>query len=89
VVFTVKKGLIALAVCVLSLSMLFLGGCGETQEDADQLEKVTVILDWTPNTNHTGVYVAQKMGYYKEEGLDVEITQPGEGGAAQLIAAAM
>jgi ABC-type nitrate/sulfonate/bicarbonate transport system substrate-binding protein len=87
VVFTVKKGLIALAVCVLSLSMLFLGGCGETQEDADQLEKVTVILDWTPNTNHTGVYVAQKMGYYKEEGLDVEITQPGEGGAAQLIAA--
>ncbi|HHV35767.1 MAG TPA: ABC transporter substrate-binding protein, partial [Syntrophomonadaceae bacterium] len=67
--------------------MLFLGGCGEPQESADQLEKVTVILDWTPNTNHTGVYVAQEMGYYKEEGLDVEITQPGEGGTAQLIAA--
>ena len=82
-----KKRLIAIAVCVLSLSMLFLGGCGEPQESADQLEKVTVILDWTPNTNHTGVYVAQEMGYYKEEGLDVEITQPGEGGTAQLIAA--
>lgn len=82
-----KKRFIAIAVCVLSLSMLFLGGCGESQESADQLEKVTVILDWTPNTNHTGVYVAQKLGYYKEEGLDVEITQPGEGGVAQLVAA--
>ena len=30
-------------------------------------------LDWTPNTNHTGIYVAQQKGWYKDEGLDVKI----------------
>ena len=43
--------------------------------DADQLEKVTVILDYVANTNHTGMYVALDQGYYKEAGLDVEIIQ--------------
>ena len=41
--------------------------------DVDQLEKVTVILDYVANTNHTGMYVALDQGYYKEAGLDVEI----------------
>ncbi|OGX68518.1 MAG: ABC transporter substrate-binding protein [Paenibacillus sp. RIFOXYA1_FULL_44_5] len=50
------------------------------------LTKVTVVLDWTPNTNHTGLYVAQEKGYYKEEGLDVEIVQPGKSTAEQLVA---
>ncbi len=82
-----KKGFMALFICVVIFSLLLLGGCGDSREDPAQLEKVTVVLDWTPNTNHTGVYVAQQLGYYKEEGLEVEITQPGEGGVSQLIAA--
>lgn len=52
-----------------------------------ELKKITVVLDWVPNTNHTGIYVAREKGYYKEEGFDVEIVQPTEGGAADLIAA--
>ncbi|HBF6085951.1 TPA: ABC transporter substrate-binding protein, partial [Clostridioides difficile] len=44
-------------------------------------KKVTMVLDWTPNTNHTGLFVALDKGYYKEEGLDVEIVQPPESGA--------
>lgn len=35
--------------------------------------RVTFALDWAPNTNHTGVYVAQELGYFEEAGLDVEI----------------
>lgn len=50
------------------------------------LEKVTFVLDWTPNTNHTGLYVAQKMGFFEEEGLDVKIVQPPEDGAVVLVA---
>ena len=42
--------------------------------------KVTVMLDWTPNTNHTGLFVAQEKGWYREQGLQVEIVQPGQGG---------
>lgn len=61
---------------------------GATQGvDANQPpEKVVVTLDWYPNTNHTGLYVAKEKGYYKEEGLDVEIIQPGENSADQLVA---
>lgn len=37
------------------------------------MEKLKVILDWFPNTNHTGFLLAQKRGWFKEAGLDVEI----------------
>jgi ABC-type nitrate/sulfonate/bicarbonate transport system substrate-binding protein len=47
---------------------------------------VTVILDWTPNTNHSGVYVAEANGWYDEAGLNVEIIQPGEQGGLPALA---
>ena len=82
------KKFLFVAVLLSSLLLLLLG-CDNAKESGQEkdLKKVTVLLDWTPNTNHTGVYVAQKRGYYKEQGLDVEIVQPSEGGAAQLVAA--
>ncbi len=59
----------------------------EAAEPAKELTKVTVVLDWVPNTNHTGLYAAKANGFYEEAGLDVEIIQPTEGGTASLIAA--
>lgn len=55
-------------------------------EGTDSPEKITVVLDWTPNTNHTGLYVAQEKGYFQEAGLEVEIVQPPEDGAEVLVA---
>jgi len=52
------------------------------------MQEITVLLDWVPNTNHTGLYVAIEKGFYKQEGLEVNIIQPSEGGSAGLIAAA-
>ncbi|MBP3878619.1 MAG: ABC transporter substrate-binding protein [Lachnospiraceae bacterium] len=49
-------------------------------------DSITVCLDWTPNTNHTGLYAAQALGYYEEAGLDVSIVQPPENGAALMCA---
>jgi len=49
-------------------------------------EDVTVILDYVPNTNHTGMYVAAHNGYYAEEGLNVQIIEPTEGATATLVA---
>lgn len=54
---------------------------------AEGAEKLTVCLDWTPNTNHTGVYAALGLGYYEEAGLDVEVVQPPEDGAILMCAA--
>lgn len=75
---------------------LLLVGCGKDVENKDstkggeeqneKLKKVSVVLDWTPNTNHTGLYVAKEKGYFADEGLDVEIIMPGEAGADQLTA---
>ncbi len=59
----------------------------ETNPEKQPDQKVTVMLDWFPNTNHTGLYAALENGYYKEQRLDVEIVQPGEGGTAGQIVA--
>lgn len=48
--------------------------------------KVRILLDWVPNTNHTGLYVARELGYYASEGIEAEILQPSEGGSADLVA---
>ena len=37
------------------------------------MDKLKVVLDWFPNTNHTGYLLAQKRGWFREAGLDVEI----------------
>lgn len=49
--------------------------------------KIEIVLDWTPNTNHTGLFVAKEKGYFDEYGLNVEIVQPPEGSTTQLIGA--
>jgi len=78
-------------ILLLALAMLVLAGCGSAggQSTAAQPEKtkITFVLDWTPNTNHTGVYVAQAKGFYEEAGLDVTIVQPPEDGATALVGA--
>lgn len=51
----------------------------------DQTE-ITVALDWVPNTNHTGLYVALEKGYYQETNLNVNIIQPAEDSAIPLVA---
>lgn len=43
--------------------------------DGQQLQTITFVLDWTPNTNHTGIYVADKLGYFKEAGIQIDIQQ--------------
>ncbi|MGB6118562.1 MAG: ABC transporter substrate-binding protein [Mesorhizobium sp.] len=53
---------------------------------AQASEKVSVALDWTPNTNHVGLFVARDKGFYKEAGLDVEILPYADTAASTLVA---
>lgn len=80
-----------LYIVVLAVSLVFgLAACGNSDDknraDGKDLEKITFVLDWTPNTNHTGLYVAQEKGFFEEAGLEVEIQQPPEDGAEVLVA---
>lgn len=47
---------------------------------------VSFALDWTPNTNHVGIYVAQALGYYEEAGLDVTILPFSDTSSSMLVA---
>ena len=82
-----KKRIIAiLLVMILTLGLVACGGSeSEEQGYGDEMTKLTFVLDWTPNTNHTGLYVAEAKGYFEEAGLEVEIVQPPEGGAELLV----
>ncbi len=87
------KRKIYILMTVLMLSAFALAACStkqapvesKTDDEPKANEKVSIVLDWTPNTNHTGLYVAKAKGYFAEQGLDVEIVQPPEGGAEMLV----
>ena len=80
-----------LAILIAATVVASLSACQKQDKQAvntetKDLKKVTFVLDWTPNTNHTGLYVAEEKGYFKDAGLSVEIVQPPEDGAAVLVA---
>jgi len=74
-------------IALMTISMV---GCSSKNDPTkDQAnKKVTVILDYLPNTNHTGLYVAKDKGYFAEEGLDVEIIEPGDDATSATLVAA-
>lgn len=84
---TIKKFL-AVFTAVIFLSSCSAGGkqpAANNENGKSSNEKVDIVLDWTPNTNHTGLYVAKDKGYFKDAGVDVEILPPPEGSTSQLI----
>ena len=70
---------------------LFLGtaGCASnnagTSGNSDDDSSISFMLDWTPNTNHIGLYVAQKLGYFDDEGVDVTILPTAQAGAETSV----
>jgi len=64
------------------LTGLLLTACRAAPEP---LGEVVVMLDWVPNTNHTGLFVAEELGYFEELGLQVQLIQPGEVFAEQAV----
>ena len=59
------------AVLLLVLAGCAGGGAGGAGGAGGE-QTIRVALDWTPNTNHTGLYVAQQEGWFRDAGLDVQ-----------------
>ncbi|HEU5345883.1 MAG TPA: ABC transporter substrate-binding protein [Ktedonobacterales bacterium] len=59
---------LALAACAPS------GATSGGSSSGGALTPVTLALDWTPNTNHTGIYAALAQGYYRQQGIDLKLT---------------
>jgi putative hydroxymethylpyrimidine transport system substrate-binding protein len=66
----------ALALLLLSLG---LAACGAKSEDeTGERQPLSLTLDFYPNPDHAGIYMAQKLGYFDEAGLDVSISAPSD-----------
>jgi putative hydroxymethylpyrimidine transport system substrate-binding protein len=75
------KKWIASSICL--LLVLLLAACGDKEQSegkenqsAEKLDEVDVMLDWYPNAVHSFLYVAEEKGYFKEEGIKVNIQFP-------------
>jgi putative hydroxymethylpyrimidine transport system substrate-binding protein len=80
---------IALAVATIALA-LGLGACGEKSESATgngEKQALSLALDFYPNPDHAGVYMAQQKGYFEEAGLDVSISSPSDPSAPLKLVA--
>src|SRR3954447_23580490 len=68
----------AIALAVLALA-LALAACGEKSEEVSaERQSFSLTLDFYPNPDHAGIYMAQKLGYFDEAGLDVSIATPSD-----------
>jgi ABC-type nitrate/sulfonate/bicarbonate transport system substrate-binding protein len=63
------------------------GDGGSSPSGSATPQSVTLMLDWTPNTNHSGFYVAQEKGWYRDAGIDLKIIEPSEDGGLPQLAA--
>lgn len=78
------------AVALLAAVALFAGlaGCGGSGAEPGGPKGATLVLDFTPNAVHSGIYAAKAQGYYEGEGIDLTIQQPGESTDAPKLLAA-
>lgn len=79
--------------CVLLVISMVTSLCGcqtkrkaEKKSENSSLTQLTMVLDQSPNTNHTGIYVAQQLGYFEDVGLEVEIVLPPDEGTTDVVA---
>ncbi len=73
-------------IAMMTLATALSGALVGTAIAEPELRDLRVALDWTPNTNHIGLYVAREKGFYADAGLDVEILPYGDTGSGTLIA---
>lgn len=80
-----KRRIRRVVLVTLSVTLTFLGsGCGSNKKKEAQA-KVTIVTDWTPNADQAGIYVAKELGYFKDEGIDVQLERPLEEGAEKEV----
>jgi ABC-type nitrate/sulfonate/bicarbonate transport system substrate-binding protein len=85
-----RRSLIALGLGAGATALTAWGGgpgrsTGGGSTGAAGLTPVTLALDWTPNTNHTGIYAARQLGYFAQRGLDLRIVPYGSTAPEVLV----
>lgn len=81
---TARRGLVASA-CVAILLVAACGADATSGEEPDERVEVRIVLDWTPNTNHTGIFVAEELGYYEEAGIELTVLPFSQAGVQNVM----
>jgi len=78
------------AAALLAAVLLLAGaaGCGGDGAEPGAPRGVTLVLDFVPNAVHSGIYAAERRGWYDDEGIDLTIRRPGESTDAPKLLAA-
>ena len=73
---------VTLVIAAVVAATLALAACGEKQEAvtpaAGTTQQFTMMLDWTPNADHVGIYQALAQGDFTRAGLDVHVQIPAD-----------
>jgi putative hydroxymethylpyrimidine transport system substrate-binding protein len=78
-VTTPRPSRFALVAVFALAAVLTLAACGEKSEDTGgAAQPFGLTLDFYPNPDHAGIYMAEKLGYFEEAGLDVAIQTPSD-----------
>jgi len=77
----VKKSILLILIVLLATAPLL--GC--SGRNTDGTDPIIVMLDWVPNTNHTGLFVALANGYFEEEGIEVDIKERGQDASLVVV----
>jgi putative hydroxymethylpyrimidine transport system substrate-binding protein len=80
------RGAVALLAAVFALAGL--AGCGENGAEPGAPQGATLVLDFTPNAVHGGIYAGLARGFYRDAGVDLEVRAPGESSDAPKLLAA-
>jgi ABC-type nitrate/sulfonate/bicarbonate transport system substrate-binding protein len=81
------------AFTLLCAAALVVAACGGGDDDdagsngtgGDDTTHATLVLNWTPNAHHIGIYAAQELGWYADAGIDLDIVEPTEAGAEAAV----
>ena len=74
---TLRRALPAILAVLLATT---LAACGEREEPAGATgsERVELVLDYFPNADHAGIYMAKAGGGFEQAGLDVRLRTPSD-----------
>lgn len=78
-----KRWILGMVFVVTSILAAACGGGGQ-----EEVTKIKLALDWYPNANHAGIFVAQEKGYFSDENLEVEFYTPVDPSTVNLTVAA-
>jgi NitT/TauT family transport system substrate-binding protein/putative hydroxymethylpyrimidine transport system substrate-binding protein len=75
-------------VVALLAAVLAFSGCGGDGAEPSASSEATLVLDFTPNAVHSGLYAAKERGWFSDEGLELEIQVPSDSTDAPKLLAA-